>query len=52
MSEDLTEIIQRYIISLMVITTVHVDDCVITAISWFYETPKQFTGGDLIRTIR
>ena len=26
----------------------HVDDCVITAISWFYETPKQFTGGDLI----
>jgi len=26
----------------------HTDDCVITAISWFYESPKPFTGGDLI----
>lgn len=26
----------------------HTDDCVITAITWFYKEPKMFTGGDLI----
>ncbi len=26
----------------------HVDDCVITAITFFYEEPKGYTGGDLI----
>lgn len=26
----------------------HTDDCVITAITWFYKEPKSFTGGDLI----
>ena len=26
----------------------HTDDCVITAITWFYKQPKDFTGGNLI----
>ncbi|CAR63333.1 2OG-Fe(II) oxygenase family like protein [Synechococcus phage S-RSM4] len=26
----------------------HTDDCVVTAITWFYKEPKIFTGGDLI----
>ena len=26
----------------------HSDKCIITAISWFYKTPKSFLGGDLI----
>ena len=26
----------------------HIDDCVITAVSWFYKQPKSFTGGDII----
>ena len=26
----------------------HTDDCVMTAITWFYKEPKMFTGGDLI----
>lgn len=26
----------------------HTDDSVITSITWFYEVPKSFTGGDLI----
>jgi len=26
----------------------HVDDCTLTAITWFYKSPKAFIGGDLV----
>lgn len=26
----------------------HIDDCVVTAVSWFYKNPKSFSGGDLV----